>query len=140
MKLENLFRALILFPLALMPVYGFVDFSVFIQIGDSNIDVKHLEDLSLQSETSIAALALMLVWFFIASGMMFFFKKRAREVYLGWFIYVLGFDLLSGLLTGSFWFESDAEGVLDELDSLSSGMVIALAYFSPLKERFKPKL
>ena len=77
MKLENLFRALILFPLALMPVYGFVDFSVFIQIGDSNIDVKHLEDLSLQSETSIAALALMLVWFFIASGMMFFFKKRA---------------------------------------------------------------
>ena len=139
MKLENLFRALILFPFVLMPIYWFVDFSVFIQIVDSNIDVKHLKDLALQPEPSIATGALMLVWFFIASGMMFFFKKRAREVYLGWFIYVLGFDLLSGLLTGSFWFESDAEGVLDELDSLSSGMVIALAYFSPLKERFKPK-
>ena len=73
MKLENLFRALILFPLALMLVYGFVDFSVFIQIGDSNIDVKHLEDLALQPEPSIAALALMLVWSFIASVMMFFF-------------------------------------------------------------------
>tara|TARA_B000000460_G_scaffold220941_1_gene172768 strand:+ start:14 stop:436 length:423 start_codon:yes stop_codon:yes gene_type:complete len=139
MKLENLFRALILFPFVLMPIYWFVDFSVFIQIVDSNIDVKHLKDLALQPEPSIATGALMLVWLFIASGMMFFFKKRAREVYLGWFIYVLGFDLLSGLLTGSFWFESDAEGVLDELDSLSSGMVIALAYFSPLKERFKPK-
>ena len=140
MKLENLFRALILFPLALMPVYGFVDFSVFIQIGDSNIDVKHLEDLSLQSETSIAALALMLVWFFIASGMMFFFKKRAREIYLGFFIYILGLDLMSGLLTGSFYFGSEVDGFLGELETLSSGMVIALAYFSPLKERFKPKL
>ena len=140
MKLENLFRALILFPFVLMPIYWFVDFSVFIQIVDSNIDVKHLKDLALQPEPSIATGALMLVWLFIASGMMFFFKKRAREIYLGFFIYMLGFTLMSGLLTGSFYFGSDVDGFLGELETLSYGMVIALAYFSPLKERFKPKL
>ena len=139
MKLENLFRALILFPFVLMPIYWFVDFSVFIQIVDSNIDVKHLKDLALQPEPSIATGALMLVWLFIASGMMFFFKKRAREIYLGFFIYMLGFTLMSGLLTGSFYFGSDVDGFLGELETLSYGMVIALAYFSPLKERFKPK-
>ena len=139
MKLENLFRALILFPFVLMPIYWFVDFSVFIQIVDSNIDVKHLKDLALQPEPSIATGALMLVWLFIASGMMFFFKKRAREIYLGFFIYILGLDLMSGLLTGSFYFGSEVDGFLGELETLSYGMVIALAYFSPLKERFKPK-
>ena len=47
---------------------------------------------------------------------------------------------MSGLLTGSFYFGSEVDGFLGELETLSYGMVIALAYFSPLKERFKPKL
>ena len=67
---------------------GAAEASKFLTV-DSNIDVKHLKDLALQPEPSIATGALMLVWLFIASGMMFFFKKRAREIYLGFFILYL---------------------------------------------------
>ena len=60
------------------------------------------------------------------------FSTTARSIWITFTVFYLGFDLLDGVNCGS-----AVDGFLWNASRLADGAILGLAYFSPLKERFK---
>ena len=113
-------------------------------LGDYNTLIVSNLDLTASIEESFEGVMLnsnivFLIIFMLAAiltgPLLFFFVKWSRELLVGVLAVVLGMQFIDGL-NGSFYVVSDLEVLAFNLEALTHGAILAIAYLTPVKEKF----
>ena len=78
----------------------------------------------------------MLLLLIVVHPLLFFYAKWSRELFIFIVLFVILIDLLDASL-GKYILVSSTEDLLNHSMTYIEGIIIALAYFSPLKDKFK---
>ena len=114
-------------------------------LGDYNTLIVSNLDLTASIEESFEGVMLnsnivFLIIFMLAAiltgPLLFFFVKWSRELLVGVLAVVLGMQFIDGL-NGSYYVISDLEFLSFNLEALTHGAILAIAYLTPIKEKFK---
>ena len=114
-------------------------------LGDYNTLIVSNLDLTASIEESFEGVMLnsnivFLIIFMLAAiltgPLLFFFVKWSRELLVGVLAVVLGMQFIDGL-NGSYYVVSDLEVLAFNLEALTHGAILANAYLTPIKEKFK---
>ena len=113
-------------------------------LGDYNTLIVSNLDLTASIEESFEGVMLnsnivFLIIFMLAAiltgPLLFFFVKWSRELLVGVLAVVLGMQFIDGL-NGSYYVISDLEFLAFNLEALTHGAILAIAYLTPVKEKF----
>ena len=113
-------------------------------LGDYNTLIVSNLDLTASIEESFEGVMLnsnivFLIIFMLAAiltgPLLFFFVKWSRELLVGVLAVVLGMQFIDGL-NGSYYVISDLEVLAFNLEALTHGAILAIAYLTPVKEKF----
>jgi len=114
-------------------------------LGDYNTLIVSNLDLTASIEESFEGVMLnsnivFLIIFMLAAiltgPLLFFFVKWSRELLVGVLAVVLGMQFIDGL-NGSYYVVSDLEVFAFNIEALTHGAILAIAYLTPMKEKFK---
>ena len=114
-------------------------------LGDYNTLIVSNLDLTASIEESFEGVMLnsnilFLIIFMLAAmltgPLLFFFVKWSRELLVGVLAVVIGMQFIDGL-NGSYYVISDLEVLAFNLEALTHGAILAIAYLTPMKEKFK---
>ena len=72
----------------------------------------------------------------LTGPLLFFFVKWSRELLIGVLAVAMAIPLIDGL-NGSYYVISDLEVLAFNLEALTHGAILAIAYLTPMKEKFK---
>ncbi|MDC1124138.1 hypothetical protein OAT15_03705, partial [Gammaproteobacteria bacterium] len=72
----------------------------------------------------------------LTGPLLFFFVKWSRELLVGVLAVVIGMQFIDGL-NGSYYVISDLEFLSFNLEALTHGAILAIAYLTPVKEKFE---
>ena len=113
-------------------------------LGDYNTLIVSNLDLTASIEESFEGVMLnsnilFLIIFMLAAmltgPLLFFFVKWSRELLVGVLAVVIGMQFIDGL-NGSYYVISDLEVLAFNLEALTHGAILAIAYLTPVKEKF----
>ncbi|MDC3066929.1 hypothetical protein OA103_00165 [Gammaproteobacteria bacterium] len=93
-------------------------------------------NISVLDGMGIFGAILLLLLVIVVHPLLFFYAKWSREL----FIFIILFVILVELLdagSGGYILLSNVEDLLDHSMTFVEGIIVALAYFSPLKDKFK---
>jgi hypothetical protein len=114
-------------------------------LGDYNTLIVSNLDLTASIEESFEGVMLnsnilFLIIFMLAAmltgPLLFFFVKWSRELLIGVLAVVIGMQFIDGL-NGSYYVISDLEFLSFNLEALTHGAILAIAYLTPVKEKFE---
>ena len=71
----------------------------------------------------------------LTGPLLFFFVKWSRELLIGVLAVAMAIPLIDGL-NGSYYVISDLEVLAFNLEALTHGTILAIAYLTPVKEKF----
>ena len=71
----------------------------------------------------------------LTGPLLFFFVKWSRELLIGVLAVAMAIPLIDGL-NGSYYVISDLEVLAFNLEALTHGAILAIAYLTPVKEKF----
>ncbi len=71
----------------------------------------------------------------LTGPLLFFFVKWSRELLIGVLAAAIAIQLIDGL-NGSYYVISDLEVLAFNLEALTHGAILAIAYLTPVKEKF----
>ena len=71
----------------------------------------------------------------LTGPLLFFFVKWSRELLVGVLAVAIAIPLIDGL-NGSYYVISDLEVLAFNLEALTHGTILAIAYLTPVKEKF----
>ena len=71
----------------------------------------------------------------LTGPLLFFFVKWSRELLIGVLVVAMAIPLIDGL-NGSYYVISDLEVLAFNLEALTHGAILAIAYLTPVKEKF----
>lgn len=134
MDLVKIFRLLVVFNF-LVIVSHFMIYDTFIV---SELDLAAAQEESLKSvmdSWSMAVIIIFVLAALITGPLLFFFVKWSRELLVGVLAVVLVTQLIDGL-NGSYLVISDLEALANGLEALTHGAILAIAYLTPLKDKF----
>ena len=134
MDLVKIFRLLVVFNF-LVIVSHFMIYDTFIV---SELDLTSAIEESLKSvmdSWNMAVIIIFLLAALITGPLLFFFVKWSRELLVGVLAVVLVTQLIDGL-NGSYLVISDLEALANGLEALTHGAILAIAYLTPLKDKF----
>ena len=113
-------------------------------LGDYNTLIVSNLDLTASIEESFEGVMLnsnilFLIIFMLAAmltgPLLFFFVKWSRELLVGVLTVAIAIPLIDGL-NGSYYVISDLEVLAFNLEALTHGAILAIAYLTPVKEKF----
>ena len=113
-------------------------------LGDYNTLIVTNLELSAAIDESFESVMLswnmvVLVIFALAAlltgPLLFFFVKWSRELLVGVLAVAIAIPLIDGL-NGSYYVISDLEVLAFNLEALTHGTILAIAYLTPVKEKF----
>ena len=113
-------------------------------LGDYNTLIVTNLELSAAIDESFASVMfswnmVVLVIFALAAlltgPLLFFFVKWSRELLIGVLAVAMAIPLIDGL-NGSYYVISDLEVLAFNLEALTHGAILAIAYLTPVKEKF----
>ena len=93
-------------------------------------------NVSIIEGLGIFGLVFILLWIIAAYFLLFFYIKWSREIYVIITLLFFLIELIDGNL-GGYLLLSKIENLLYTIQTLLEGIIIALAYFSPLRDKFK---
>ena len=133
---SRIFRSLIIFNILSFSIFIFFDMNLFIESQYDLSPILEESNVSIIEGLGIFGLVFILLWIIAAYFLLFFYIKWSREIYV--FITLLFFliELIDGNL-GGYLLLSKIENLLYTIQTLLEGIIIALAYFSPLRDKFK---
>ncbi|MDA9997571.1 hypothetical protein N9E66_03290 [Gammaproteobacteria bacterium] len=114
-------------------------------LGDYNTLIVSNLDLTASIEESFEGVMLnsnilFLIIFMLAAmltgPLLFFFVKWSRELLVGVLAVVIGMQFIDGL-NGSYYVISDLEFLSFNIEALTHGAILAIAYLTPVKEKFE---
>ena len=134
--LSRIFRFLIVFNFLASFIFIFFDMNLFIE---SQYDLSPLleeSNVSIIEGMGTFGLVFILLWIIAAYFLVFFYIKWSREIYVIITLLFFLIELIDGNL-GGYLLLSKIENLLYTIQTLLEGIIIALAYFSPLRDKFK---
>jgi hypothetical protein len=100
--------------------------------GDGGMLPNYFTDASVMTWAFMALVAVMALITLVNQVLFYFYWRYSRVIYLISFITSFPATLLLGLSI-----TTPVENVLNQMATFMSGMALALAYFSPVAERFR---
>jgi hypothetical protein len=135
MDLVKIFRLLVVFNFLVVMSHLTLVYDTFIV---SELDLAAAQEESLKGVMDSWSMALIIIFLlaaFLTGPLLFFFVKWSRELLVGVLAVVLGMQLIDGL-NGSYFVASDLEVLAGGLEALTHGAILAIAYLTPLKDKF----
>ena len=134
--LSKIFRSLVALSFLSLVVFLFLDMNFFIESKYDLSPMLEEANISVLERLGVFSSILLLLLIFVAHPLLFFYTKWSREL----FIFIILFGFLVGLMDvslGGYILVSNVEGLLDYSMTFVEGIIVAIAYFSPLKDKFK---
>lgn len=134
MDLVKIFRVLVVFNFLVIMSHS-LTYDAFIV---SELDLAAAQEESLKGvmdSWSMAFIIIFLIAAFLTGPLLFFFVKWSRELLVGVLTVVFGMHLIDGL-NGSYSVMSNLEALANGLEALTHGAILAIAYLTPLKDKF----
>ena len=133
--LSKIFRSLVALSFLSLFIF-FLDMNQFIESQYDLSPMFEEANISVLEGMGVFSLILLLLLVFIVYPLLFFYTKWSRELFIFIILFVFIVDLLDAGL-GGYVLVSNIEDLLITYTSLIEGIIVALAYFSPLKDKFK---
>ena len=136
MDIVKIFRVLVAVNFIAYMSFLFMDFDSFI---NSNTDLTGVMEESYSSVIDSWNVVAMVIFALVAIAMgplLFFFVKWSRELLVG----LLSIIFLVGMVdasNGSFAVVSELERLMTSLEAITHGAILAIAYLTPVKDKFK---
>jgi len=138
LDLVKIFRVLVTINFLTLIPYFFIDMNTLIQSEYDLIliiEETNITTLSVMFE-NIFFIVFMLMAVLIMNPLLFFFTKWSRE-FMVFIILFINVTSLLDAVGGGYQLISTWEEVLGELEVITTGAIIAMAYLTPLKDKFK---
>ena len=136
LDLVKIFRVLVTINFLTLFPYFFIDMNTLIQSEYDLISIIDESGLSILDNMGVFFAVLLLIAILIMNPLLFFFTKWSREL----MVFIILFINVTSLLEavgGGYQLMSTWEEVLGELEVITTGAIIAMAYLTPLKDKFK---
>ena len=133
---SRIFRSLIIFNILSFSIFIFFDMNLFIESQYDLSPILEESNVSIIEGLGIFGLVFILLWIIAAYFLLFFYIKWSREIYVIITLLFFLIELIDGNL-GGYLLLSKIENLLYTIQTLLEGIIIALAYFSPLRDKFK---
>tara|TARA_Y200000002_G_C22654831_1_gene653004 strand:+ start:93 stop:512 length:420 start_codon:yes stop_codon:yes gene_type:complete len=134
--LSRIFRSLVVLSFLSLFVYAFLDMNIFIESQYDLSPMLEETNNSIGLEMGIFGSIVLLLLLIVVHPLLFFYAKWSRELFIFIVLFVILIDLLDASL-GKYILVSSTEDLLNHSMTYIEGIIIALAYFSPLKDKFK---
>ena len=134
--LSKIFRSLVSLSFLSLFVFVFLDMNQFIESQYDLSPMFEEANITVLDGMGIFSAILLMVLIFVVYPLLFFYAKWSRELFIFIILFVFIVDLLDASL-GGYIIVSHMEGILNTYMTLVEGIIVALAYFSPLKDKFK---
>mgnify|MGYP001491609513 FL=1 len=134
--LSRIFRSLVVLSFLSLFVYAFLDMNIFIESQYDLSPMLEETNNSIGLEMGIFGSIVLLLLLIVVHPLLFFYAKWSRELFIFIVLFVILIDLLDASL-GKYILVSSMEDLLNHSMTYIEGIIIALAYFSPLKDKFK---
>lgn len=134
--LSRIFRSLVVLSFLSLFVYAFLDMNIFIESQYDLSPMLEETNNSIGLEMGIFGSIVLLLLSIVVHPLLFFYAKWSRELFIFIVLFVILIDLLDASL-GKYILVSSTEDLLNHSMTYIEGIIIALAYFSPLKDKFK---
>ena len=135
MDIVKIFRVLVAVNFIAYMSFLFMDYDSLI---NSNTDLTGIMEESYTSVIESWNIFVMVIFALVATAMgplLFFFVKWSRELLVG----LLAVILLVGIVdasNGSFAVVSELERLMSGLEAITHGAILAIAYLTPVKDKF----
>ena len=133
--LSKIFRFLVALSFLSLFIF-FLDMNQFIESQYDLSPMFEEANISVLEGMGVFSMILLLLLISIVYPLLFFYAKWSRELFIFTILFVFIVDLLDVGL-GGYVLVSNIEALLITYMSLIEGVIVALAYFSPLKDKFK---
>ena len=135
MDMVKIFRALVVVNFMMTISFLFMDWQSFI---NSNTDLTAAMEesyISVVDSWNFFVISVLLLALLASGPLLFFFIKLSRELLVSLLVIVMLIALVD-TSNGSFILSSDLEGLMNELIALTHGDILAIAYLTPVKDKF----
>jgi len=135
MDMVKIFRALVVVNFMMTISFLFMDWQSFI---NSNTDLTAAMEesyISVVDSWNFFVISVLLLALLASGPLLFFFIKLSRELLVSLLVIVMLIALVD-TSNGSFILSSDLEGLMNELIALTHGAILAIAYLTPVKDKF----
>ena len=133
--LSRIFRSLIIFNFFSFFIFIFFDMNLFIESQYDLSPILEESNVSIIEGLGIFGLVFILLDYRCLFSFIFYIKW-SREIYVIITLLFFLIELIDGNL-GGYLLLSKIENLLYTIQALLEGIIIALAYFSPLRDKFK---
>ena len=136
MDIVKIFRILVVVNFITYMSFLFMDYDSFI---NSNTDLTGIMEESYTSVIESWNIFVMVIFALVATAigpLLFFFVKWSRELLIGILLIVVIVGLVDES-NGSYVVITELENLMTHLEALTHGAILAIAYLTPVKDKFK---
>lgn len=136
MDLIKIFRILVVFNFLAFISHFVFDYETFIV---SSVDLSSALEESYRTSldsSNVIILIIFIVLAFITGPLLFFFVRWSRELLVGMLAILATITLINGS-KGFYDISSEYQVMASLIEALTHGAILAIAYLTPVKEKFK---
>ena len=135
MELVKIFRILVVINYIAFMSHFVIDYNSFIVSGTDLSSAIEESFVSIIDSWSFIVLMIIVIAAIITGPLLFFFVKWSRELLVGILVVISIISLIDGS-RGYYSLTSEFEVLATAIEALTHGAILAIAYLTPLKDKF----
>ena len=135
MELVKIFRILVVINYIAFMSHFVIDYNSFIVSGTDLSTAIEESFVSIIDSWSFIVLMIIVIAAIITGPLLFFFVKWSRELLVGILVVISIISLIDGS-RGYYSLTSEFEVLATAIEALTHGAILAIAYLTPLKDKF----
>ena len=135
MELVKIFRILVVINYLAFMSHFVIDYNSFIVSGTDLSTAIEESFVSIIDSWSFIVLLMIVIAAIITGPLLFFFVKWSRELLVGILVVISIISLIDGS-RGYYSLTSEFEVLATAIEALTHGAILAIAYLTPLKDKF----
>ena len=135
MELVKIFRILVVINYLAFMSHFVIDYNSFIVSGTDLSSAIEESFVSIIDSWSFIVLMIIVIAAIITGPLLFFFVKWSRELLVGILVVISIISLIDGS-RGYYSLTSEFEVLATAIEALTHGAILAIAYLTPLKDKF----
>ena len=135
MELVKIFRILVVINYIAFMSHFVIDYNSFIVSGTDLSSAIEESFVSIIDSWSFIVLLMIVIAAIITGPLLFFFVKWSRELLVGILVVISIISLIDGS-RGYYSLTSEFEVLATAIEALTHGAILAIAYLTPLKDKF----
>ena len=135
MDLVKIFRVLVVVNFIAFMSHLLIDYDALIVSNNNLSSVFEESYISVTNSWNIILILVYLLAAFLTGPLLFFFVKWSRELVVGLLTYLIIILLVDGS-KGYYTIGSELQYLATSIEALTHGAILAIAYLTPLKDKF----